>query len=156
MLEHYDGDIFEAPIDILCQGCNCMHIHGGLAGEIKRRFPEAAEVDLRTKKGDTLKLGTYSIAAVKDASKRIKYVVNIYSQFGIRQKEGERATSYDAVVKALELLEHNLVSKGKSDLIIGVPWGIFCGLGGGNRIIIEAVLKSVFESSPVKVMICKK
>ena len=154
MVEIIDSDIFSAPIDILCHGCNCQNVFGGgLALEVKKRFPEAYEADLKTLKGDKNKLGTYSKASVKDGSSRAKYIVNIYSQF--KMSSGERETSYDALTTAFEYLERMLTSKGNSDLIVGVPYLLGCGLGRGNWKIVESILFSVFESSPVKLLICK-
>jgi O-acetyl-ADP-ribose deacetylase (regulator of RNase III) len=155
MVKQYDGDIFDAPIDVLIHQANCFCTFGsGIAKTIKDLYPEAYEADCKTAKGDTKKLGTYSsVRAKSQPDRRISFIVNLYSQHGF--SDGNRATTYDAMVNGLTLLKNNIIAKKQENLVLGVPYKIGCGLGGGNWTIVEAILKAIFEDSKIKVLICK-
>lgn len=145
-------DIFQAPIDILVHQANCYCTMGsGIALDIKTRFPEAYEEDCKTKRGDETKLGTASICRVKDSESRIKFIFNMYGQYMFGG--GTRHTNYEAYYCGLEFIKNKITNV---NLIVGIPFKMGCSLGGGDWNICEAMIKSVFESSPIQVFICQK
>lgn len=92
MLKHTKGNLLDlaeqGEFNIIIQGCNCHNTMGsGIAKEIRERYPEAYEADLKTVKGDKTKLGTYSAttAPKKDPS---FVIINAYTQYDFN-KEGE-------------------------------------------------------------------
>lgn len=150
MVEIVDMDIFEAPIDILLHACNCFHTFGGLAGAVGKRFPEAYQADENTNYGDKKKLGTYSTALVVTEG---IYVVNLYSQFEFGRNT--RHTNYEAVARGLEALRDELIGENRQDYVLGIPYKMGCSLGGGDWRVVEAIIRSVFEDSSIKVLICR-
>lgn len=79
------GNIFDlaeqGKFDVVVHGCNCFCTMGkGIAKEVKTRYPWVYEVDLKTHKGDSDKLGTFSEGGV--ISKTGEFVIiNAYTQF---------------------------------------------------------------------------
>lgn len=147
------GDIFTGGAGVLIHQANCYHsMASGIAREIRERFPEAYAADLRTPKASLEKLGTYSAAEVDrlpeagnggaadgDSTRRFRYVVNLYSQYGFA--DGNRKTSYDAMYEGLLKVRDDPRFAG---LEFAVPFKIGCGLGGGNWKVVSAVLEAVF------------
>lgn len=154
MVKVIEKDIFEAPIDILVHQANCFHtMGGGIAAVIKEKYPQAYEADLKTPYGDVSKLGTYSVAKLR-VGPYLKYIVNLYSQFNFDSKS--RQTDYEHFYSGLLRLKTNLVIKHQDSLKIGIPYGVGCGLGGGNWRIIQTMIEEVFADYPSDVLICKK
>lgn len=156
MIKDVTVDLFEAPIDILVHGCNAMRVMGGgLALEVKNRFPEAYRVDFNTKLGDEKKLGTYSTAKVHNpAHPSIKFIVNLYTQLDFGRSR--RHTSYDAVDNGLRLLRRSLETNESDDLVIGVPHGLGAALGGGSWPVIRTIIEEALRDYKSDVLICEK
>jgi hypothetical protein len=125
-----------------------------VARQIRERYPEAYEADLTTSRGDKTKLGTFSKALTADG----KTIFNVYSQFGLSQGIGDRATLYDMVDKGLRAVELEISHEGFLDAgtaVLGIPYMYGCALGGGTWAVVEAIIKDVFATSPVDVLICE-
>jgi O-acetyl-ADP-ribose deacetylase (regulator of RNase III) len=111
----------EGRFDVIVQGCNCFNtMGGGIAREIRERYPMAALVDNETLKGDYNKLGNYTTAFTGKF-----LIVNAYTQYNMSQ--GEDVFEYTAFQLILEKL--TFAYPGKR---IGLPY-IGCGLAGGNK-----------------------
>lgn len=123
-------DLAEAgEFDIVVQGCNCFNtMGGGIAREIRERYPMAAQVDNETEKGDYNKLGNWTTAFT---SKFL--IVNAYTQFNMSQ--GNDVFEY----VAFELILQKLV-KQFGNKRIGFPY-IGMGLAGGNKDVILDMLE---------------
>jgi O-acetyl-ADP-ribose deacetylase (regulator of RNase III) len=132
-LTQIDGDLLklarEGKFDAVVQGCNCYCTFGsGLALQVKQQYPQAYEIDRRTKVGDRSKLGSYTSVDVPDGFT----IYNAYTQY-----------QYGGGVDHFEYaaFEHFL------DQMILMPhksWGfpeIGCGLAGGNRERIYKILE---------------
>tara|TARA_B000000557_G_scaffold264766_1_gene271611 strand:+ start:759 stop:1280 length:522 start_codon:yes stop_codon:yes gene_type:complete len=155
---------FPEPINVIAHSCNTRNIMGaGIAKQIKDRYPEAYEAD--TKAYDTEYdengqyvhwLGKFSKAEINDR----KYIYNMYTQASVG--EG-RQVSYEVFWKALKRVEQDLfqmnVNKheydGSAPPILGLPYGISCGLAGGSWRIIKAIIEDIFSDSPLKCYIVK-
>lgn len=152
MVTEIKCDLFEAPVEIICHSCNCFHTFGlGLAKEIKQRFPEAYEADLKTPKGNLSKVGTVSIARINREGVKVKYVINCYTQF--KYGKGERHTDYEAMYTCLETIRAKVTN---SKLRIGIPYRMGCNLGGADWEIVRQMIFSVFGDTPKQVYICCK
>jgi O-acetyl-ADP-ribose deacetylase (regulator of RNase III) len=157
MVKVIEQDIFEAPIDVLVHQANCFHTMGsGIAKEIRERFPEAYEADLKTVEGSKDKLGTYSHTRVFKHP-QIKYIVNMYSQFTYGTQK--RQTNYEAMYMCLEDIRLKMTIHGRTKgkfLTLGFPYKIGCNLGGGNWRIVQTMIEEVFADYKGEVLICKK
>lgn len=79
------GDLIKLALDkkfdVIIHGCNCFCDFGaGIAKQIKETFPQAFEVDKKTKIGDNSKLGEITFAKIKLKNSEL-FVVNGYTQF---------------------------------------------------------------------------
>ena len=150
MIQYVYEDLFDAEADYLMEQKNCFHIHGGLSGEMARRYPAAAEADLATAKGDKNKLGTYEIVDCEDIK-----VINAYGQYSI----GGNATDFDAWEDILDSLKEELNAKINhaslhSGATVKVPYKIGCGLGGGVWEEMEEILDWFFADGKITLKIC--
>lgn len=160
MIKEIEGDIFEHPyekrLDCIIHQCNLYHTFGsGIAAEIKKRFPYAYKEDLETGRGDESELGTYRIAL--DCKLMNPAIVNAYCQKGISATQ--RTTCYAAMGKVFFDLERQLVKEynpGDNETVLGIPYKIGCGLGGGEWGVVYPIIKSVFENSPIVAIICRR
>lgn len=129
----------EGAFDVVVQGCNCMCVMGkGLAKQIREELPDAYEADLRTKKGDRGKLGSYSYALCK-ANPGIQkiIVVNAYTQFDYWRLSEPKAlfVDYDAVRLCFRKIKNEW-----SGYRFGIPM-IGAGLAGGDWSVISAIIE---------------
>ncbi len=166
MVTQIDSDLFKAPVDIVAHSCSCQCVMGsGIALTIKNLFPEVWQADQRTKPADRSKLGTCQVIPLNKPKGRLKYIANLYGQFDYSRKNLkttphaiERMTSYDALDTALTSLREWVYSFYQEEdfPVLGVPWKIGSDCGGGDWNVVESIIYSVFEESPIKVIICKK
>jgi O-acetyl-ADP-ribose deacetylase (regulator of RNase III) len=128
-LKHAKGNLLDlaeaGEFDIVVQGCNCFNtMGGGIAREIRERYPQLAEVDDETMKGDYKKLGTWTCdTAGKDNYEFL--IINAYTQYNMSQ--GTDVFEYTAFQLILEKLTFMYGNKR-----IGLPY-IGCGLAGGEQ-----------------------
>ena len=121
-------DLAEAgEFDIVVQGCNCFNtMGGGIAREIRERYPTVASVDMETVKGDYNKLGTWTEC---DAGEKSRFtVINAYTQYNM--SKGTDVFEYTAFELILQKLCHAY-----GDKRIGLPY-IGMGLAGGDADVI--------------------
>ena len=137
MLKHEKGNLLDlaeqGEFDIVVQGCNCFNtMGGGIAREIRERYPDVAAVDTKTKKGDYNKLGNWSehMAIARHREPQSYFtIINAYTQYDM--STGEDVFEYDAFRLILQKLAHTY-PKGN----FGFPY-IGMGLARGDS---EAIL----------------
>ena len=138
-LKHTKGnllDLAEAGLfDIVVQGCNCFNtMGGGIAREIRERYPQAADVDSMTVCGDYTKLGNWTVAPSSNRLADCKFhIINAYTQYNMSQ--GTDVFEYTAFQLILEKL--TFVYPGKR---IGLPY-IGMGLAGGDKDVIIPMIE---------------
>jgi O-acetyl-ADP-ribose deacetylase (regulator of RNase III) len=127
-LKHAKGNLLDlaeaGEFDIVVQGCNCFNtMGGGIAREIRERYPVVASVDMVTLRGDYRKLGNWTEC---DAGETNRFtIINAYTQYNMSQ--GTDVFEYIAFQLILEKLA--FVYPGKR---FGLPY-IGCGLAGGEQ-----------------------
>ena len=133
-----DGDIFLSDVPVIMHQCNCFHTMGaGFALELSNRYKEVSLADKNTPFGSKLKLGTCSVAEIKDGG-NLRLVVNVYSQFGYGRK---CETDYEAFSDGIEDAFYFLQAHFEGPVRVGVPYLMGCGLAGGD----ENIILSIFE-----------
>jgi hypothetical protein len=173
MIEERTGDIFEErDLNCIAHQANCFCTMGsGIAKIIRERFPEAYQADLKTKKGDSEKLGTYSYAMISrdvqnENDEPWLKIANVYGQFGFggrSQTPPVRDTLYDSLYDGLELLRddtEDLICKGDLNASegyrIGIPYGLGSALGGGKWRIVREMIYDIYSPSDlVTARICR-
>ncbi len=144
-IKYIKGDLIRdrKNFDVIAHQCNCFWSFGaGIAAQIKVHIPEAYQEDLKTKYGDSNKLGTNSY------SKTTPVVVNMYGQYKYTRHEVD--TNYEALRKCLKIIKEKFPNKK-----IGLPL-IGAGLAAGDWNIIEKIINEELFDEDVTVVIWEK
>ena len=124
-LKYTKGNLLDlaaaGEFDVIVQGCNCFNtMGGGIAREIKERYPLCAEIDGLTEQGEYMKLGNWT---EYDTGKFI--IINAYTQYNMsRGTDVFEYTAFDLICQKLQ--------KVYGAKRIGLPY-IGMGLAGGNK-----------------------
>jgi O-acetyl-ADP-ribose deacetylase (regulator of RNase III) len=129
------GDLIELAeqgyFHIIVHGCNCFcAMASGIAGQISKQYPGAAEIDAQTIRGDRSKLGTFTHYQTDMGF----YIINAYTQYTFSR--GEDVFEYEAFERFLQNLKQKVITiRSQEDIDskirIGFP-KIGCGLAGGD------------------------
>ena len=135
----------------------------GIAKQIKDRYPQAYEADTKFynneyNDGGGWKgaIGHYSKAEIesKFLPNNKGRIYNLYTQSGY--STSERQVHYEHFWQAMKAMQEDLLfiqhETGDAQ-ILGLPYGISCGLAGGNWQIIEAMINDIFADSLIKTFI---
>jgi O-acetyl-ADP-ribose deacetylase (regulator of RNase III) len=156
MIYNYTGSIFEAPTNVIIHQANCFHTMGtGIAKQIKDRYPEAYQADLKTDFADRSKLGTFSLAKVKDPKNRhLRSICNLYGQY--HYGSDKCYTNYEALLKGFYSIQKQMHSP-LVEVTVAVPYKIGCRNAGGDWNKVYDILLQVFGKcySP-RLLICKR
>jgi len=124
----------------------------GIAAEIKRKYPDAYRADLATAFGSRHKLGLFSVGVVAN-NPNVKHIVNLYGQYSFGT--GRVELDYEAfssgiqkVVTWAEGIDPNMT--------VGIPYGIGCGLAGGDWRRVKEIINQSFANTTVKGVVCRK
>jgi O-acetyl-ADP-ribose deacetylase (regulator of RNase III) len=136
-LKHTKGNLLDlaeaGDFDVIVQGCNCFNtMGGGIAREIRERYPSAAAADIATISGDYTKLGNWTVG-VNDLDDRKFIIINAYTQFNM--STGEDVFEYTAFQLILQKL-----ARLYGNYSIGLPY-IGMGLAGGDKDIIIPMIE---------------
>lgn len=141
MIEVKNGDIFNAFNDgcnVICHQVNCQgSMNAGLAKEIAKRWPEVKRdyQDLCMENGINRLLGTYIFTPIEEGG-----IVSIFGQAYYGRDKNRCYTSYGALAHAFHLIHECLYVKK-----IAVPYGIGCGLAGGNWNVVMKIITNEFN-----------
>lgn len=149
MIYQIDANLLEfEPIEGLLHQANCFCTMGaGIAARIKEKYPEAYAADLKTKRGDRAKLGTFSSAFVERDKKTI---YNVYGQYDFGGDR--RYTSYDALDDGFRRVRVHAEQNGLKT--IGIPRNMGCRLAGGTWEVVSAIAHDVFKDAEFDLYIC--
>lgn len=145
MISHRNGDLLEqTDLTHIAHQSNLCHVMGaGIAKAIADKWPRALEADKATAKGDKRKLGTFSFSTGKPV------IINLYSQ----NQFGSGSTDYFAMKTALESLKERISPIPGAKL--GLPYGMGCGLAGGNWSTVSKIIEDVFGQADFECVIVK-
>jgi O-acetyl-ADP-ribose deacetylase (regulator of RNase III) len=137
-MKHAKGNLLDMAesgrFDVVIQGCNCFNaMGGGIAREIRERYPHVAEADDETTKGDYNKLGNYTKATVKGEDEHSFIVINAYTQYNM--STGEDVFEYAAFALILQKIERLY-----GNYSIGLPY-IGMGLARGKKNVIIPMIE---------------
>lgn len=154
-LEIIEADLLDFPngINVIAHSCNTKNVMGaGIARLIKERYPEAYQADCEAYENSEVALGLFSFCKLNsDPHKRI---INLYTQ---NQFGDGRQVNYESFYDSIDYLCKAIGSSpDASKYILGFPFGISCGLAGGNWNIISCMLNEVFQNAKFKTFIVKK
>jgi O-acetyl-ADP-ribose deacetylase (regulator of RNase III) len=145
MIKFINGNLLQATEDIICHQVNCRGVMGGgIAKQIKYAYPHIFQEYLKIcndYKNNTIELlGRVLISPYGNN----KYVANMFSQedFGC----DKMYTDYEYLKKCLDYMCH--ISK-EFNVSIAIPYGIGCGLGGGDWTIVLSIISESFKNSNI-------
>lgn len=153
MITYVKGDAIQAyknkEVDVLIHCANCFNTMGsGFAKALKEEYPQVYEADCKTKKGDVLKLGTFSVwEEHSEYSKEgFRAIYNLYGQYNYgKGGAGHRYVEYAAIINGIDKIFHSLPYY---TIKVGMP-KIGCGLAGGDWSLIEKIIKNALELEKV-------
>lgn len=144
MIRIVTGDILNATEDMIGHQVNCQGVMGAwLAKQIKYKYPFAYSSYLHLCKNTEDKRDLLGrIKQVKEHDDKV--IVHIFGQYSYGR--GKIQTDYVALKRALKKLE--IVAR-NYDESIALPYGIGCGLAGGDWDIVYKIIDEVFSGYEV-------
>ncbi|MBO3795697.1 Appr-1-p processing protein [Bacillus subtilis] len=154
MIKIVKGNILDASEDIIVQQVNCKGVMGaGLAKAILNKYPNVKKEyqsfrNFHLNKGLTDKdlLGLVNYVRVSD----VKVIANIFGQVNIKKNRFDNTvyTKTDALTRGLKEVKELSKQLNKS---VAIPYGIGCGLAGGDWNIISELIESIFSDYKVTI-----
>ena len=157
------GNLLDFPfgINAIAHSCNTLNVMGaGIARQIADRYPSAYEADTFAHQRHENNLGQYSYASVNVSdgnsyphqqfglSDRSCEIYNLYTQKNVGHG---KQVSYDALYDAFQKLR----TECDDNTILGLPYGISCGLAGGSWNIVNSMIQDIFLDADFKTYIVK-
>jgi len=153
MIKIVEGDILEAKEDIIAHQTNCMGVMGsGLAKQIKKKYPKVYEnychicQEALQKRENLLGKIIWGVLTGDD-----KIIANLCGQY--KYGRDKQHTHYPALYSALRHLYNAVTSPDSTlkDMTIAIPYGIGCGLGGGDWNLVYEMIEEVFQDYDVAI-----
>jgi len=144
MIRIVEGDILQAPENIICHQVNCQGVMGsGLAKQIRARYPTVYNYykDLCKKNDPDKQLGAVLFMEFGD-----KVIANIFGQVNYGRSgvftdyEGLRKGFLSVLYEATEIYKN---------YTIAIPYKIGCGLAGGDWEIVYQMIEEIFKDYEV-------
>lgn len=156
MIKTIEGNLFMniKPCSVILHQVNCLGVAGaGFARMVKDAYPGwfgSYFECCRTNRPEEL-LGTYHVYDVGESLK----ICSAFCQAGIGKER--RQTDYDAWKKALPRIDMQLRARLKAGEVwtVLVPYGIGCGLGGGDWSVMSDLFEFLVGDSPVEYRFCR-
>lgn len=152
MLYYENGDLLKSDCTTILHQANCFSTMGaGIAKNIAEIYPEAAAVDRYSDYSPEYKFGKFTYAVTESGIT----IVNLYGQY----KFGKGLqTNYEKLNSALNFFLFTAKSGYGNNVNlskIGVPYGMGCGLAGGDWNIVEKILRKASENHMVDIYVYK-
>lgn len=155
-LEFVNGDILNTKANIIVQSVNHRGVMGsGLAKQIKNKYPEVIHGYINMCNTHTFKSimrnGLVYFYSVFHEDGRAQQIASVFGQeyYG----NDRRHTNYPSLINGISWVFEYAESQGYS---VAIPYGIGCGLGGGDWEIVLIMIKDVLKYYPtLKVYVYK-
>ena len=151
-----DGNLLDFPNDITCiaHSCNTQNIMGGgIAKQIKDRYPMVYKTDCNAHLEGENTLGNFSFVWTNGGQSQGVY--NMYTQDEIGAR---RSVSYEGFYCALNKVADHIewqIKHGDKEEVLGLPYGISCGLAGGSPKVISSIIHDILVDRSFKTYIVK-
>lgn len=157
MLHYKNGDLLKSDCTTILHQANCFSTMGaGIAKSIAEMYPEAAAVDRYSEYSPDYKFGKFTYAVADNGVT----VVNLYGQYDLGPLETKYRTS-DRMRMLSNALNFFLFTAKSGfgnniDLSkIGVPYGMGCGLAGGDWDVVKQILENASLNHKVDIYVYK-
>lgn len=152
MLYYKEGDLLKSDCTTILHQANCFSTMGaGIAKSIAEMYPEAAAVDKYSEYSPDYKFGKFTYAVINTGVT----IVNLYGQYGVGSG---LQTDYKKLNNALNYFLFSAKSGFGNNIDlskIGVPYGMGCGLAGGDWSIVKEILEKASETHNVDIYVYK-
>lgn len=152
MVTNFTGSVFASNAPVIAHQVNCKGVMGGgIALQVRQRYPSVFTVykAMCKKTQPENLLGTIQPCLCGGAQER--WIVNCFAQDGYGTDK--QHTNYQALEQCLRELRKWAIAHGHKK--IAIPYGMGCGLGGGDWQIVSDILKKVFHDNRVDAEIWK-
>lgn len=146
-MQTVNGDVLSAfndGYDVVAHQSNCMGAMGaGLAKQIRNEFPNVYQEYTRLcgrQKSEQL-LGKCQLVKIND--REDKYIANLFGQLDYGGKK--KNTDYQKLRHSLQVLKMNMLYKSLS--AVALPYGIGCGLAGGNWEKVKSIIQEELDDT---------
>lgn len=146
MIQIVNGNLLDATQKIIAHQVNCFTMGSGVAKQLMDKWPQVSDCHrimcnvYENNRKDLL--GNCQFIGITPD----KIVANLFGQYNYGTKRDTVYTDYEALSKAFELL--SLKAKGM-EASIAMPYGIGCGLAGGDWKIVEKMIDEIFNDCEV-------
>ncbi|MGE6627912.1 macro domain-containing protein [Bacillus pumilus] len=151
MIRIVERNILDTTKNIICHQVNCKGVMGaGLAKQIKSKYPNVYEEYKRLCENQNTKNKLLGATQFVDVSGN-KAIANLFAQYSYGVKT--RQTDYEAMELCLKSL-YNVVNTDYSkykDCSIAIPYGIGCGLAGGDWTIVKQMIDDILGDCDVTI-----
>lgn len=144
-LKFVKGDILDAKYGIIGHQVNCQMVMGaGLAKQIRSKYPRVYTeyMLLMGKAPINARLGRCQIIEISD----VLYFANLFGQFDYRNRNVVN-TDYIALGISLRNLQRWKTMSKPEDFPVYLPYGMGCGLGGGDWKIVEGIIRDAVPNA---------
>ncbi|UTL74784.1 Appr-1-p processing protein [Bacillus halotolerans] len=154
MIKIEKGNILDATEDIIVQQVNCKGVMGaGLAkailnkySNVKKEYQSFRKFNLNKGLTDKDLLGLVNYVRVSDG----KVIANVFGQVNIKKNRFDKTvyTKTEALTRGLTEVKELSKQLNKS---VAIPYGMGCGLAGGDWDIISELIDSIFSDYNVTI-----
>lgn len=140
------GNLLDADVDAILHQVNCQGVMGsGLAKQIRNKYPSVYKHyhEVCSLYSSDQLLGKIQVVEVKRSGKTLS-VVNVFGQ----KNYGTDRVQTDYIALRSCLVYVNDCFKNKS---VGIPFGMSCGLAGGDWNIVSDIIKEELRDCDVTI-----
>lgn len=143
-----NGNLLDTELTFIVHQVNCQGVMGaGIARQIKERFPKAWE----QYKADLAAHGDSNLGSYSRAFDNGKIIFSIFGQY--KYGRDKCYTDYSAlrrgIRKAIIGYRQAYFVKPYVQLVLAVPYGLGCGLGGGDWCKVRELLEDIEQKENV-------
>lgn len=136
------GNLLDTELTFIIHQVNCQGVMGaGVARQIKEKFPKAWE----QYKSDLAAYGDLNLGSYSYASDNGKIIFSIFGQDNYGRDKCY--TDYTALRRGIRkaIIDYRNAYNVKSfvQLVLAVPYGLGCGLGGGDWCKVRGLLEDI-------------
>jgi len=156
MITYKNGDLLKSNCNIICHQVNCQGVMGsGIAKQIRATYPHIFSKYKQLCEQNKLEylMGVAQICAISEA--KTHYIANMFAQLHYLPR-GINHTNYEMFRLCCQQLKTLIpIEIADTEFTIGFPYGIGCGLGGGDWNIVRKIIEEEFADDKWKVEIWK-
>lgn len=147
-LEFVNGDILNTHANIIVQSVNHKKVMGsGLAKQIRHKYPNILDdYILMCERYDFNKIAIDGLVywfGIDSGEYEIQYIASVFGQENYGTDR--RHTNYFSLITGLNSV---FIYAEKFSLSVALPYGIGCGLGGGDWNVVLSLIKDALKCYP--------